>query len=153
MIKKYKIAEGNSNDLEAICNLNYAIFKGLYSEEPYNLEKYQKRLNKKKPLIYIIKQGEILLGNSIAFTEKENLYLWILGVSKKHRGNGLASKLLDLNEKFAKKNECEAVTVKVYNSSKEMMRLLLKRGYNIMEIKDKNSNPNFNSAYFSYNLK
>ena len=36
--------KGNLKDLKEIVNVNYKIFKGMYSKDTYSLEDYQKRL-------------------------------------------------------------------------------------------------------------
>ena len=145
--------EGHIDLLKEIVLLNHSIFEGMYEHEPYSLEQYQERLSTVKPIIYIAKSDNQIVGNAISFEKEGSLYLWILGVSKQFRNQGIGSKLLDLTEQFAKDNGIGSVTTKVYNVSTEMLRLLLKRGYNIVKIEEHNSNSKYNAIHLRLELR
>ncbi|MBC7981881.1 GNAT family N-acetyltransferase [Candidatus Parcubacteria bacterium] len=132
--------------LSEIVSLNYSVFDGMYDRSPYNLEDYQKKLKNVDPIIYIAEQGGQIIGDSIAFARDNNWYLWIFGVSKNHRRQGIASNLFKLQEKYAKEKGYQKVTMKVYNVSKDMLLVAIKRGYEIADI-EKKDGPEHNAIY------
>ncbi|MBU2576578.1 MAG: GNAT family N-acetyltransferase [Nanoarchaeota archaeon] len=132
---EYEIINGSLEDLSEIVKLNMKIFKGMYESEPYSLEQYHSKLEDKIPIINVAKMGNEIVGDSIAFQKEDSLYLWVLGVSKDHRNKKIASQLFDLLEDFARKQEL-SVSVKTYPVSNEMIRLLKKRGYEIIKTDD-----------------
>ncbi len=123
-----------SEKLPEIVEVNHQIFDGLYEWPPYSLDKYKERFSGLKPIIFIAEKEGKIIGDCISFEKDAEWYLWILGVLKEYRKQGIANKLLDLNEKYAKENNYKIVSVKVYNVSKEMLALLLRRGYQITDI-------------------
>lgn len=125
----WQTEEGSLDNLEEIVRVNHAVFEGLYQWEPYTLQQYEERLSDKHPLVYIAKDDGQIVGNSIAFNEDGKLYLWILAVEAEHRNQGIGTKLLQLNENYAKACRYSGVSVKVYRVSEEMRQLLEKRGY------------------------
>ncbi len=127
--KEFDIRRGSIDDLENIAFLNCEIFKGMYSSAPYSLEYYRRRLIDEAPFICLVKNDKKLIANSIAFEKNNSFYLWILAVDKKYRKQGIASKLLQMNEEMAKEKGLKVVSTKVYKISKEMIQLLTKRGY------------------------
>ncbi len=129
-----EITIGSASDLAEIVSCNHAIFKSMHENEPYSLDQYQDRLKDEEPLIYLAKVDNEIVGNSISFAKNSSWYLWILGVHKDHRNKGLGTRLIELNELHAKNNKYEFITAKVYNVSKNMLRLLLERGYYIINI-------------------
>jgi len=95
---------------------------------------YQERLKDVAPVIFVAEENEKIFGDCISFERDSKWYVWILGVNKEYRGQGIATQLLDLNEKHAKEHGYKNITVKVYNVSKEMLRLMIGRGYEIVDI-------------------
>ncbi|HNX10965.1 MAG TPA: GNAT family N-acetyltransferase [bacterium] len=140
-----EIILGNREDLDKIVALNQEIFKSLYQTEPYSLQKYQERLSSQEPTIYLVKSQGSLIGNSIAFPREGDLYLWILGVHQDYRHQGVATQLLILNEQEAEKSGYPKVVVKVYNVSKDMLRLLLGRGYHIVGVETSAEDAKYNA--------
>ncbi len=151
-MEKIKIIQGNENDLEEIVSFNYHIFKKIYQTEPYSLKQYQKKINKNS-LIYLAKVDDCLVGNLISFPQKDSWYLWVLGVDKKYRKQKIATKLLNLTEKYATKKGYKEVTVKVYNVSREMICLMLKRNYYLTKINTTNNDPNYHFVFLKKDLK
>ncbi|MBT4597217.1 MAG: GNAT family N-acetyltransferase [Candidatus Diapherotrites archaeon] len=129
-----EIVQSNNTDLNEIVKTNYPIFKDICGKEPYSLSQYNARIKEKKPVFFVAKENHKLIGNTIAFEDNNSFYIWIIGVSKNKRNKGIGSKLLELNENYARKNGFESVTTKVYNFSTEMKKLLKKRGYTITRI-------------------
>jgi len=131
----HEIIQGSLEDIEEIVKVNQKIFSGMYESEPYSLEQYNSKLENKKPIIYIAKIENEIIGNSIAFQKDNSLYLWILGVSKDHRNKKIASQLFDSFEESAR-NLGLTATTKTYPVSPEMLGLLKKRGYELIKTDD-----------------
>jgi len=111
-----------------IVSLNKKIFDGMYPWPPYEEEKYHERLTNVQPIIFAAETDGKLVGNSIAFEQNNAWYIWILGVHEAYRRQGVADHLYELNEQHAKEIGCAKVTIKIYNVSRDMIRLALKRG-------------------------
>ncbi len=131
--------------LPEIVRLNESIFRGMYQSEPYSLVQYQERLSSLTPTVYVAQQCESIVGNAISYEKENSLYLWILAVSSEYRSKGIASTLLDLTEKKAREQKYQSVNAKVYNVSTAMLRLLLKRGYSIINVEQSESGHKFNA--------
>lgn len=129
----------NLDRLPEIVTINHEIFKGMYDWPLYTLGDYEKKLEGKDPIIFVAEENGKIVGSSISYGEGDKFYLWVLGVLKDYRSKGIASKLLDLREQYAKENNFKKIYTKVYNVSKEMLSLLIKRGYFIVDI-NKNDN-------------
>lgn len=129
-----EILEVNINQLEDIVPINHKIFRGMYEQDPYSLEYYKEKLKGLEPKILVAKINGHIVGDSISFNKKNSLYIWIMGVLEEYRNKGIATKFFENSEQFARINKYESVTIKVYNVSKEMLRMLSARGYQIMNI-------------------
>lgn len=143
-----EIVKGNMNQLEEIVKANYQIFKGMYECEPYSLDDYQKKLSNKKPIVYLAKDKNKIIGDSISFERDGSFYIWIMGVLKKYQGRGIGTKLLDFNESYSKKKKFKSVTIKVYNVSLKMQKLLIKQGYKVIMEEVSKSNSINNAKHF-----
>jgi len=145
-------AEETIDLLDKIVQINHIIFNGMYDSKPYSIDEYRERLSKGDPVIYIAKFDDMIIGNIISIKKEDSLYLWILGVSEKFRKCGVASRLFELTEQYAKKNNFNSITTKVYNVSKEMLRISLKRGYKIVDMDKHESNTEYNSVHLKLDL-
>jgi GNAT superfamily N-acetyltransferase len=114
--------------------INHDIFLGMYLDEPYSFEQYVSKLDGKNPMIFIALKDGRIIGNSISLKREDSFYIWILGVIKKEQNNGVGNKLLEANENYAKENNFDSVSVKVYNISVNMKKLLESRGYTIIKV-------------------
>ena len=144
---KYEVSEGSIDQLEQIVTLNYEIFQGMFEKEPYSLAQYQEKLKDKKLKIYVAKINGRIVGDAVSFGRDKALYLWIMGVLKEHRNKGIATQLFEMTEQFARDNEYESVTAKVYNVSSEMLRVLVARGYRIVDVEKSETDPKFHAVY------
>lgn len=142
---KIEIAEGSIKQLEEIAAVNYEIFASMYQEEPFSLEHYKNKLKDKNPIIYIAKANNAIVGDSISFERDNSLHIWILGVKKEYRNQGIATKLFELNEQFAKASGYKSITTKVYNVSKEMLKLAISRGYFIQTVEASTASSKYNA--------
>lgn len=151
-----EVVRGGLQHLDEIVGLNKRIFAGMYTRPLYNIEEYKKRLSAAAPhfYIYIAKDKNTLVGDSIAYHRQNSLYLWITGVVKEYRRLGVASIFFDMNEDHARNEGLETVTLKVFNVSREMQSLALMRGYEIFKIEESPSkNPQFNAVHLRLALR
>ncbi len=149
---QFEISEGNNDQLEQIVLANLKIFKGMYEQDPYSLEHYQEKLKVLVPKIFIAKVDGQVVGDSISYNRDGSLYIWVMGVLKEHRNKGIATKLFENNEQFARANEYKSVTVKVYNVSTEMLRVLLTRGYQITNIEQSETDTKYNAIHLELKI-
>ena len=131
MIMPIAFTEGSLDNLTEIVELNHEIFSGMYEDEPYSLKHYRKELSDKNTVIYLARDGQKLVGASISFEREGGLYVWIMGTLRDYRRRGIATTLLKFNEDYARKNDLKSITTRVYNVSREMQRLLKRRGYQV----------------------
>jgi GNAT superfamily N-acetyltransferase len=119
--------------LEKIIVLNTEIFTPLYKWPLFTLEEYQERLQGKNPYILVAENNGIIIADSISFERDKYWYIWILGTASQYRGQGIATRLFEMNEVHAKILGYEKVRIKIYGVSKEMLNLVIKREYKIIE--------------------
>jgi len=149
---QFEISEGNIDQLEQIVLTNYEIFKGMYEQDPFSLEHYQKKLKDFEPKIFIAKIDGQIVGDSISFDRDGSLYIWIMGVLKEYRNKGIATKIFENNEQFARANEYKSVSVKVYNVSREMLMVLLARGYQITNVEQSETDTKYNAVHLELKI-
>lgn len=149
---EYTIEKADINILPDIAVINQKIFAGMYEDEPYGLEKFQSTLQDKHPLILIAKHDDMIIGFCISFQRDDAFYIRILGVLVPYRDHGIASKLLDQTENFAKNISLPAIAVKTYNVSSDMLRLLIKRGYYIIDIEKSPTSSKYNSMHLKLDI-
>lgn len=149
---EYEILEGSTEQLEEIVSVNSEVFRGMYEQDPYSFDQYAERLKDLQPKIFIAKIGDRIVGNSISYKKDNSLYIWIMGVLKEHRNKGIATELFENNEKFARDNKCESITVKVYNVSKEMLSALLSRNYEIVDVEKSETSTKYNAIHLKLKI-
>lgn len=140
-------------DLEKIVALNSQIFAGMYEHDPYDFEQYQSRLKNKQFFILSAWVNKQLVGDAISYVANDNLYLWIMGVGKNFRQQGIATQLLDHTEKIARENNLLQVSAKVYDVSPEMKSCLIARGYELLKIEESAVNKKYNANYYLLKVK
>lgn len=136
------------DDLEKIVDFNYQIFLGMYEHEPYSLQEYQARLEDKKCFIISALGYGKLVGDAVSYIDNDSLYLWVMGVDKNFRRQGIATRLLDRTEKIAKENNLRQVSAKVYDVSPEMKNCLVSRGYELLKIEESVVDKKYNANYY-----
>lgn len=149
---QFEISEGNIGQLEQIVATNYEIFKGMYEQGPYPLAHYQEKLKNLGPKIFVATVDGQIVGNSISFGKNDSLYIWIMGVLREHRNQGIATQLFENNEQFARKNGHKSITVKVYGVSTDMLRMLLARGYQIVGLEPSETDTKYNAVHFELTI-
>ncbi len=139
-----EIKQVEINRLSEIVEMNKKVFENMYDWPVYELDDYKKRLEGVTPIIFIVEDDGKIVGNCISFEKDNKFYLWILGVLKEYRNQGIASKLFELREQYAREHNYKKIFAKVYNVSEEMLKLMIKRGYKIIEVKE-NLNPKYSA--------
>ena len=129
-----EIEQSHINNLEKIVKTNYQIFKGMYKDKPYSFAQYKTKLEGKKSIIFIAKEAGNIIGDTVSFQRDGSFYIWIMGVAKEKRNQGIGNKLLKINKKYAKENGFNSISIKVYDVSKEMKKLLIKNDYKLIKI-------------------
>ena len=137
--------------LPEIVEVNHKIFEGMYEWKPYYIDTYQEKFKGVDPVIFVAEKNGEILADSISFDRDNKWYLWIFGVLKEYRGQNIANQLFDLNEKYAREHGYKEITVKVYNVSREMLRLVIKRGYEINSV-ESHEKTKYNAVHLSLTL-
>ena len=143
------IQNSDISNLEKIANLNYNIFSGMYENKPYSLDEYKSRLTGKDPIIFIAVEDNQIIGDSIAYKDNDDLYLWILGIDKEYRNLGIGKQLLQKNKEYSQNNNLTLIKVKVYGVSVEMRKLLENNGYRIIKIDKSEKAEKYDAYYFA----
>lgn len=134
----FKIIKGvpPSSDLKVLENLYASIF------DDAQLDFFHKRLNEKENVCSLISfEQDIPVGFKIGYHyNKTTFYSWVGGVLPNYRGKGIAKKLAQLQEQWAKKNNYLTIRTKSMNRYKPMMILNLKNGFDIVSVYTNNSN-------------
>jgi ribosomal protein S18 acetylase RimI-like enzyme len=108
-------------------------------DNPYSKKEYEKRLFNTKHLILIAKLDDELVGFKVGYEKDKDgsFYTWMGGVIPKHRRKGIAEKLAERQEQWAKKQGYNKIKLKTRNKFKEMLIFSLSRGFKIIEIEKK----------------
>jgi ribosomal protein S18 acetylase RimI-like enzyme len=132
-VKDYIVKTGSIDDLKGVVELDRVVF-GL-SRTPEEVED-KLRLQKAVHItIATITNGK-LVGYGIGYEEKGKYYLWSLAVLPEYRRKGIGSEIIEEQISFAKEKGYASFFVKTSNKWKEMVRLLLKKGFNIIGFKE-----------------
>ncbi|MCY9826688.1 GNAT family N-acetyltransferase [Vibrio chagasii] len=96
------------------------------------------RLSDKKSLILVAEEEGVLLGFKIGYElEPNTFYSWFGGVSPLARKKGVAQAQLDVQEQWVKQQGYQQLKVKSRNQFPAMLRLLLRNGYQIEKLEEK----------------
>ncbi|PML53202.1 GNAT family N-acetyltransferase [Vibrio lentus] len=96
------------------------------------------RLAGKTSLILVAEEAGVLLGFKIGYELDENtFYSWFGGVSSLARNKGVAQAQLDVQEQWVKQQGYQQLKVKSRNQFPAMLRLLLRNGYLIEKLEEK----------------
>lgn len=86
-------------------------------------------------LVAVAEHEGVLVGFKIGYPQNNvEFYSWLGGVIPDYRHSGIAQKLLEFQEEWAKNSGFERINVKSMNRFPSMLRLLIKNGYKIMEV-------------------
>ncbi|PMM40739.1 GNAT family N-acetyltransferase [Vibrio splendidus] len=96
------------------------------------------RLAGKTSLILVAEEAGVLLGFKIGYELDENtFYSWFGGVSSLARNKGVAQAQLDVQELWVKQQGYQQLKVKSLNQFPAMLRFLLRNGYLIEKLEEK----------------
>ncbi|MEZ8302365.1 GNAT family N-acetyltransferase [Vibrio splendidus] len=96
------------------------------------------RLAGKTSLILVAEEAGVLLGFKIGYELDENtFYSWFGGVLPIARNKGVAQAQLDTQEQWVQQQGYKRLKVKSRNQFPAMLRLLLKNGYLIEKLEEK----------------
>jgi len=96
------------------------------------------RLAGKTSLILVAEEAGVLLGFKIGYELNENtFYSWFGGGSPLARNKGVAQAQLDAQEQWAQEQGYQQLKVKSRNLFPAMLRLLLRNGYLIEKLEEK----------------
>lgn len=137
--------------LPEVVEVNHQIFGGMYAWPSYPLEKYEERFRDSEPIIFTAEENGTILADCISYEKDGKWYLWMLGVKKEYRGHGIARRLLEMTETYAREHLYRKISAKVYNVSKEMLLLLVNRGYEVVGFQ-KHELSKYNAILLELNL-
>lgn len=103
-----------------------------------SMEKLKGKLTSKYLCLAYFDQDKIV-GFKLGYElDRVQFYSWIGGVDPDHRNKGIAKKLLDFQENWAKENGYNSILVKSTNRFIPMVKMLLSNGYLISDISKEN---------------
>ena len=133
-----KLIEGipSETDQQILIDLYSSIFED--AETVFFMD----RLKTKEQVCSIIAfQNDVPVGFKIGYRYNEDtFYSWVGGVLPKYRKEGIAKKLAQKQELWAKSNRFLKLRTKSMNRFKPMMILNLKNGFNIISVYTNDSN-------------
>ncbi len=124
---------GSEKDLESIVKINKKVFNS--SKNPELIKK--KLLLYNNPVIIIAEKNQKVRGYGIGYERKNKYYLWMLAVLPEYREKGVASGIIEKMMNYAKSKNYDYLTVKTRNKYKNMLRLLIKKGFRITGYKSR----------------
>ncbi|MEZ9761440.1 GNAT family N-acetyltransferase [Vibrio splendidus] len=96
------------------------------------------RLTGKTNLILVAEEAGVLLGFKIGYElDQQTFYSWFGGVLPLARNKGVAQAQLDAQEQWVKQQGYRQLKVKSRNQFPAMLRLLLRNGYLIEKLEEK----------------
>jgi ribosomal protein S18 acetylase RimI-like enzyme len=102
-------------------------------------KEYEKRLSNTKYLILIAKVNNELVGFKVGYDRYNDgsFYSWIGGVIPEYRKKGIAKKLAEEQELWAKKQGYKNIKIKTRNKFRNMLIFLITSGFKIIDIEKK----------------
>ena len=132
-MKDYVVESGSIGYLKWIVGLDKAVFS--LSRTPEKIERKLKLQKDVHIAVATINDGKIV-GYGIGHEYKGKYYLWSLAVLPEYRRKGIGSEIIEEQINFAKEKGYASFLVKTSNRWKEMLRLLLKKEFNIIGFKE-----------------
>ena len=106
-------------------------------EQATTLERLQSRLDGAVSLILVAKLEGALVGYKVGYQlTEETFYSWLGGVIPEHRKHGVATLLLNYQEKWVLNSGYKQIKVKSMNRFPGMLNLLRSNGYEIVGIEE-----------------
>lgn len=128
------------------------LHKQIFGKE-FPMASYIKKGKCNKFYIFIYKIDELIVGYSIIVRQEEisNLYAWYGGVLPKYQNKGINREFLEYLLCFARDKGYSSVTLASSNMRPHMLRLAIKLGFDIEDIK-KRTTGDGNKIYFKYKI-
>lgn len=99
----------------------------------------EQRMAGKRGLILVASVDNVPIGFKVGYSLSEDtFYSWIGGVIPRYRGQGIASLLLNAQEKWAVESGFTRINVKSMNRYPSMLKLLVSNNYQITGIEKSN---------------
>lgn len=109
-------------------------------QNPYAASVYETKLANVPHLILVAYEGEIPLGFKVGYEREEgSFYSWMGAVLPNHRRKGVAQKLADAQEDWAKAKGYPFLTFKTRNYLKAMLTFGINNGFNIFKVEKRAS--------------
>ncbi|WP_397472445.1 GNAT family N-acetyltransferase [Rheinheimera sp.] len=106
-------------------------------EQATTLERLQGRLDGAVSLILVAKLEGALVGYKVGYQlTEETFYSWLGGVIPEHRKHGVATLLLNYQEKWVLNSGYKQIKVKSMNRFPGMLNMLRSNGYEIVGIEE-----------------
>lgn len=106
-----------------------------FSQPIKTVDDITERLNGKKHQILFAKKNELAIGFKLAYElDDRTLYSWLGGVLEPYRKNGVARKLAEYQENWARENGFSKIRFKTLNKHKAMLIFALKNGFEIKAV-------------------
>ncbi|HHM21451.1 MAG TPA: GNAT family N-acetyltransferase, partial [Bacteroidetes bacterium] len=103
-------------------------------DHPYNLLEVKKRTDNTPHLNLIAYVDEKPAGFKLGYERNGCFYSWLGGVLPEYRRMGIAKKLADEQEKWARENNYKTIVFKTRNRHKAMLLFSLNNGFDIFKI-------------------
>lgn len=122
----YKIKKGT---IETVVQLSRQIAE---FTNPHDAGEYEKRLANTPHLILVAYDQNLPVGFKVGYEREGGFYSWMGGVLPEYRENGIAQKLADEQEAWAKQQGYPHVTFKTRNRHRSMLLFAIKNGFQII---------------------
>lgn len=132
-----QVKDPTIEDFDKVIGLLNSIFEKFPGHVEYtSAEVYERVSRSNDPLILMANLENRLAGFAICYEGKLAGFYHMreLGVDEEFRGQGIATKLYEEVEKFARDNGYKGVTLNTFNKFKASLRLAIKRGYEIYDL-------------------
>ncbi len=138
------IVEFDEHDYSKIVVLNKTIFGPIVKKQKlYTEENMKERLATKKSIMLGAKYQNKLVGYIVGYFEKKGFYLWLWGVRKEYRRNGIYSALLFKLEEILKPHKVEKIFAKLFSNMTDSLICHLKKGYVVVKAFKSRREPSF----------
>ena len=99
-----------------------------------NSDSIKSRLLGKPHLMLTAHDGDQPVGFKIGYERDHRFYSWLGGVIQSHRSHGVAGKLADRQEEWAKQQGYSSIWMKTRNRFPVMLLMAVRRGFRIIAI-------------------
>lgn len=107
--------------------------------DPHPVSVYEQRLSPVPHLILMAEVDEKPVGFKVGYQREDYFYSWMGAVLPSFRRLGVAQKLADYQEKWAKSEAYTTIRCKTRNHHKEMFIFALKNDFNVVEVEARDS--------------